>query len=124
MEIRALLQSRLITVVLAGMLLLVMGVTAKLLVQKRAVDNEIALLQARATDIHKSNQELSELIKYLNTTEYTEREAREKLNLKKDGEIVVGLPSDKETDGQVAGTVTQNSPNPQKWFNYFFGERN
>lgn len=110
------------TAVLLGMLGLVMLVSARLIIQKQEVDKEIAQLQAKADKINSQNQELSELIKYLNTPEYTDRQAREKLNLKKEGEHVVVLPKDSENDGTVAGANLDSRPNYKKWYDYFFGE--
>ena len=88
--------------------------------QKREVDSEVARLQSQSDNLNNSNKELSELIKYLETPEYKEKEAREKLNLKKEGEQVVVLPDSSELDvnGNVASANT--SPNPTKWFDYFF----
>ena len=123
MDLKHFLQTRWATALLGAMLILVMFVTAKLLLQKRAVDNEIAQLQAKADEIHKSNQEISELIKYFNTPEYAERQAREKLNLKKEGEHVVVLPKDSEDHAEVAGVSVETQSNSQKWFNYFFGDK-
>ncbi len=121
MDLKTFLQSKVATVFLLGILALIMVVTSKLLLQKREVSLEISQLQARADKINQENQELSELIKYLNTTEYTEREAREKLNLKKEGEHVVVLPKDETSD--IAGGAAQNQANYVKWFNKFFGSR-
>jgi len=104
------------------MLVLIMFVTAKLLLQKREVENEIAKLDSRVQEINKDNQELSELIKYLNTPEYAERQAREKLNLKKEGEQVVVLPPT-ESEGNVAGISEESIPNYKRWYNYFFGDK-
>jgi cell division protein FtsB len=123
MDLKQFLKTKWATVMLGGMLVLVMFVTIKLLLQKRTVDNEIALLEAKADEIHKSNQEMSELIKYFNTPEYAERQAREKLNLKKEGEHVLVLPKDGADEGSVAAASVDNQPNSQKWFNYFFEDK-
>ena len=115
------LKSRVVTVLLMGLLVVVGFVTARLLSQKYQIDKQIAELQDRADRIKGENQQLSDLVKYLNTPQYQEKEAREKLNLKKDGEFVVGLPQ-----GEVAGesqTIVVNKTNPQKWFDYFFSNQ-
>src|SRR6185436_18688403 len=93
------LKSRIATVALSGVLIFVMVITARIFVQKRVVDREIAKLQDQMERVKKDNEQLSSLIQYLNTTEYQERQAREKLNLKKDGEFVVVLPQ-----GSTSGT--------------------
>ena len=100
-------------------LVLVMIITARILVQNRTVDREIAKLAAQVEKVKKNNDELSSLVKYLNTPEYQEKEAREKLSLRKDGEYVVVLP---ESDQSIAGAGTEKvqEANYKKWFNYFF----
>jgi cell division protein FtsB len=49
---------------------------------------------------------------------YIERVAREKLNLQKEGEIVVVLPKDLST--AVAEEAQPQLPNWQKWWKLFF----
>jgi len=79
----------------------------------------LANLQKKADEINRKNLELSELVKYLNTPEYTEREARERLNLKKEGEIVVAIPNQLEELNNENSEPSEPS-NPSKWFDYFF----
>ena len=118
------LKSKFATVLLSLALIFVMVITARILVQKRVVDREIAKLQNQMDRINKDNEKLSSLIQYLNTPEYQEKEAREKLNLRKDGEYVVVLPQ-----GDVAGASNQQNQlsktgNFKLWFNYFFDHVN
>ena len=115
------LKSRLFTVPLLLVFSAVAFVTVKLYMQKREVDSEIARLQAQASELESGNKQLSELIKYLDTPEFKEKEAREKLNLKRPGEEVVVLPGEDEVAGLVAGAQSgENKPNPTKWYEYFF----
>lgn len=120
---QAFLKSKIATALLTLVLIFVMIITAKILVQKRVVDREIGKLQSQMERIKKDNEQLSSLIQYLNTPEYQEKEAREKLNLKKDGEFVVVLPQ-----GDVAAASQQNNQtetsNYKLWFNYFFDHVN
>jgi hypothetical protein len=57
----------------------------------------------------------------LNTPEYQEKQAREQLNLKKQGEFVVGLPSgdSSATDASQPKKVS----NARLWFDYFFNSK-
>ncbi len=121
MEIQSILKSRLTTALLTLAFIAVAFITLELYRQKVEVDNEIARLQQQADTLNHDNQQLSELIKYLDTPEFQEKEAREKLNLKREGEQVVILPED-DGNGHVAGAAEQELSNPQKWFNYFFGQ--
>lgn len=118
MNFQTFLQSRFGTVILSLALVFVLVITAKLLMQKTEVEKEIEELKARSEEVNKQNQDLAQLINYLNTDTFKERQAREQLNLKKEGEYVVALPKGSElsettdSEGQIS--------NPRKWFNYFF----
>lgn len=114
------LKSKLSTILLIIVFCAVAFITTELYMQKRQVDSEISRLQDQSSNLKKDNQQLSELIKYLDTQEYKEKEAREKLNLKRPGEEVVVLPEDSSVNGQVASAQSTNVPKPEKWFNYFF----
>ncbi|MBX4188362.1 MAG: septum formation initiator family protein [Candidatus Doudnabacteria bacterium] len=119
MDFQALLKSRYIAVVLVLVFASVAFLTVELYWQKREVDSEISRLQQKAGELNKNNEQLSELIKYLDTPEYKEKEAREKLNLKREGEQVVVLP-EPEAGNSVAGSSMESQSNPVKWFSYFF----
>jgi cell division protein FtsB len=118
--VKEFLNTKLATVSLSLVLILVMIITAKILVQKRVIDREVAKLQDQTEKIKKDNEQLSSLIQYLNTPEYKEKEAREKLNLVKEGEHVVVLPQ-----GDVSGATNSKedknrSSNYKVWLDYFF----
>src|SRR5690348_12989443 len=87
-------KTRFATWVLTGALVLVCFIAVKILIQKHQIDSQIAKLQAQADKIKQDNDKISSLINYFNTQEYTEKQARQQLNLKKDGEDVVALPAD------------------------------
>ena len=120
MDLQTLLKSRIVTGLLILVFLAVAFITIQLYWQKREVDSEIARLQAQADSLSTESQQLSELIQYLNTPEYKEKEAREKLNLKRPGEQVVVLPDESQNGGDVAGANLNPGSNPLKWFKYFF----
>jgi cell division protein FtsB len=114
-------ESKFATGILAIALIAILFVTARLLTQKIRIDKQIKQLQARADAIRGQNQELSDLITYLNTDQYKEKAAREQLNLKKDGEVVVALPgNDSEQVASAQTTQVEQISNPKKWYNYFF----
>lgn len=113
------LKSRLATFVLGLTLVLVMVGSARIFIQKYQVDSEIKKLEKEAEKINQKNLELSELIKYLDTPEYKERQAREQLNLKKEGEFVVALPVGRADEANEPAEP-QTVSNPRKWFDYFF----
>lgn len=118
MPIKTILKSKLATAGLSLTLLMILGVSAKLLLQKYEVEKEIADLQQKAAEISSDNVRLSELIKYYKTDEYAERASRDKLNLKKEGEFAVSIPA--SIEAEVLGTSQPPKTNPQKWYDYFF----
>src|SRR5438105_3704219 len=113
------LNSRLSTALLSIVLVFVMVITARILVQKSIVDKEIAKLQVQMERVKKDNEQLTSLMQYLKTPAYQEQQAREKLNLSKNGEHVVVLPP-----GDTAGSTNQEDhsqkiSNFKQWVNYF-----
>jgi cell division protein FtsB len=120
MDLQDALRSRIVTAILVMVFAAVSFVTVELYMQKKQVDSEIKRLQTQSEQLNQDNRQLSELIKYLDTPEYKEKEAREKLNLKKPGEEVVVLPEDSSLEGSVAGADVADQSNPRKWFAYFF----
>ena len=116
------LKSRLATILLGTALVFVMITAAKTLIQKHRIDKEIRNLQDQVERIKKNNEQLTYLIKYFDTPEYQEKQAREKLNLRKDGEYVVVLPENNQ--GEVAGSSQGgHESNFKLWFNYFFSKK-
>lgn len=66
-----------------------------------------------------TSEELQKKLAEAESPEFIEKQAREKLNLQKEGEVVVVLPKDLEkTEVEVENEVT--IPNWQKWWNVFF----
>lgn len=113
-------KSRFATILLSVVLLLVCFIAIRILLEKHQIDSQIARLQAETDKIKKDNDQLSGLVGYLNTPDYTDKQAREQLNLKKDGEFVVALPADSGSPDPSATTAVSSQSNINKWFNYFF----
>lgn len=109
-----------------GTVCLIMALTAMLFVMARAlsqkyhIDKQISQLRARADQIRGQNQDLSDLVNYLQTDQYKEKAARQQLNLKKDGEMVVALPQTDEGEVSSAVVTAKQQSNAQKWYDYFF----
>lgn len=92
--------------------------------QKRSKYNkEIAELQKQEQELVAKNQTLQDSLDYFNNNEYKEKIARQQLNLKKDGEIVVNYPAIKENTEQHEQKPPEPK-NPEKWWNYFFNKQN
>ncbi|HRY63104.1 MAG TPA: septum formation initiator family protein [Patescibacteria group bacterium] len=91
--------------------------------QRRAVNN-INTLEQEIAKLENKNMELADLIQYLKSDDFVDREAREKLNMQQPGEQVMLVPKEGESDsGQVSGASDiQERSNWQLWQEYFFGE--
>jgi cell division protein FtsB len=81
------------------------------------INQRIAELRAEAQKIEASNFELGRLLSYTGSEEYTELQARQALNYKKEGEGVIII--NRETGDQGLETRDARS-NWQKWVNYIF----
>ena len=113
---------------LAVLLLLVLIALAagKGLLRRYQVNREIKALEEEIARLENSNQELGELIEYLNTDFFAEQEARLKLGMSKEGEKVIIVPDN--DNGIVPLDIFPDKEynekaisNPQKWWRYFFG---
>ena len=98
--------------------------------KKRQIQEEVQKLKDQAISLEQGNQKLKGLIEYFQTQNFSEKEAREKLNVKKEGEEVVILrfqEDGRENAGEEIEEsnkdATQTISNPFKWWDYFFGER-
>lgn len=90
--------------------------------KRYVVEREIQNMDKQIAGLEKNNSELSNLIGYLQSPSFQEKEIRQKLNLQKPGEHVVVLPSEK-TDGTLQSAAQDGAaqkPNWQKWWDYFF----
>ncbi len=93
--------------------------------RERRIAREMDELKAQIGAMEKDNYQLAQLIDYYQTQEFKEAEARRRLNLKADGERVVMIDEAAqayELAQKVAAPAPQ-TPNAQKWWNYFFTAR-
>ncbi len=94
--------------------------------KKRQIQEEVEQLQTQVVSLEQGNQKLKGLIEYFRTQNFSEKEAREKLNVKKEGEKVVILRSqDNQKENSQEEDLEEEDlliPNPLKWWAYFFGE--
>ncbi len=108
-------------------------VSIKAYYRKHQLDQEIASLKEQIGKLGKQDQDLSQLIKYFNNQNYLEKEAKEELNLKAEGENVVMVPEaaiGQELALQQTTSSAEQLPAPQppaeennliKWWKYLFG---
>ena len=97
--------------------------------QKQELEKEISNLKSEIEKLDKSSREFSQLMDYLKDPNYLEKEAKEKLNLKKQGENVVLVPEVNITGAaadplasQIKSETVSVEPesNPVKWWKFFF----
>ncbi|MFA4817297.1 MAG: septum formation initiator family protein [Parcubacteria group bacterium] len=95
--------------------------------KKRQIQKEITGLEQEAAKINRDNLAIQEKIAYLQSRDFQEREAKDKLNLQSPDENVVvikpGVAKEQklETESENIPQPLPNSvPNPQKWWKYFF----
>ncbi len=120
---------------LAGLAVLVLiGVSlGKEFYRKKQIQKEIDGLQAQINQLKQENENMENLIGYLSSTDFQEKEAREKLNLQKNDEKMIVLQKDilqleknREKDDnhfQISPENENDSPLWQKWWKYFFGKK-
>jgi cell division protein FtsB len=117
-------------VIIVGIAFIVMfsvGIS-KRMVRQHQLNRETESLKHEIEKLERSNQELNELLSYLNSDNFLEDEARTKLGLKKEGEEIIIINDKyktKELDKNTSGRIYQPSTsapksNPEKWWDYFF----
>ena len=88
------------------------------------INKEILNLETNISDYKIRQIYLENLIAYYQTKSFAEKEARSKLGLKKEGEIVLALPlpgaveKKEEIIGENKGP--QEKTNAEKWWKFFF----
>ncbi|MDD3486783.1 MAG: septum formation initiator family protein [Candidatus Moranbacteria bacterium] len=117
---------------LAGFVILALiGVSlGKKIYRKNQTQKEIEKLQAQIQELKQDNDNMDGLISYLSSTDFQEKEAREKLSLQKNDEKMIVLQkdavqpekseSDSDQNKNQLATEPNNTPNWQKWLNFFF----
>ncbi|MFH0912434.1 MAG: septum formation initiator family protein [Patescibacteria group bacterium] len=102
--------------------------TAEAMWQNYKINQEIFALKLEITQLEQENIDWKNLIAYLKTESFREKEARRKLGYKKPDETVVALPQDNfayNNPGSVNNQPVEEQPskltNPQKWWDYIFG---
>lgn len=115
-------------------ILIFIGISlGKKIYRKHQIQKEIEDLETQISQLKQKNDDMKNLISYLSSTDFKEREAREKLNLQKSDEKMIILrkdivPSERLPESS-ADSSSQNPPkddssNFQKWWKFFFAKEN
>lgn len=88
------------------------------------VDKEIENLKTQMEFFKKENEELTNLINYLKTNDYIEREARVKFGMNKHGENTVMIKKNSTSKIKTDSNITNDlgMSNIEKWRLYFWGK--
>ncbi|NTW14960.1 MAG: cell division protein FtsL [Candidatus Moranbacteria bacterium] len=120
--------AKLLVVVLALGTVAMLSSGWKEMQRSRRIESEVDSLRQEAERIRNENRTIEEKIAYYSTEPFQEREAKEKLDMKKGDEEVVSVDT-----GSVLGSETSDgsgvrddgdrlsdsTPNYRKWFAYF-----
>lgn len=93
--------------------------------RKLEINHEINNLQADVSVLEDKNTEMADLVQYLNSSGWQEKEVKARLNLQSPGEKVVLIPENNQTNlnlpepTEINGPEAEKISNAQKWFNYF-----
>lgn len=107
-------------ILLVVLLLVGVGVSFRLFTtwqQRKVVEREMATLQKEVEDYKQANQKLEESLKELGSLASQERSAREDLDLKREGEIVLRFAPPAEP-----AKPAKTEENRKRWFEYLFGK--
>ncbi|HEX8973973.1 MAG TPA: septum formation initiator family protein [Patescibacteria group bacterium] len=93
--------------------------------RNKKIESEVADLKAQAQKVQDENDALSQKIAYLQTPEFQEKIAKDKLNMQKPDEnvVVVKQSAQQDSEDPVVQSVQNNedqTPNYRKWWDLFF----
>jgi cell division protein DivIC len=115
-----------VAILLLAVLLYVTYRLSNKVYKRNQINKEVMKLQTEIANLNQENQDLNELINYLQTDDFKEKEAKDKLNLIKEGEQLVLV---KEKESQLQEIVEEeksktevvvNHANYYWWWYYFF----
>lgn len=85
------------------------------------VKKEVSDLKANIERLEEEQENLKERKNFYQTEEYIRREAREKLGLIDDNELVVVLPNLPDLpNNQIGSRISPDSPTWKQWWDLFF----
>ena len=98
------------------------------LMKKRAVDREIKLIQDEVESLKSESLNLEKLFDYTKSSSFIEKTAKQKLNLKKKGEVAVIIEENQNMRGlenSLSASAREEKirfqSNVSRWWAYFFG---
>ena len=122
------LQLLIIVVLLIIIFVIMRGIFFRLQ-DERNVSKGIEALKSEVKKFDQENKDLNKLVKYFSSTEFQEKEIKEKLNLVKEGEKIVVIQGGKNNEEDLASSdqkinnkVVTIHASYYYWWKYFFGK--
>ena len=109
-----------LTIVLAVILVFFLVSLSRQSIKYFSIKKEINNLEKEIKNLEEENLELTSSIEYFESDFYKEKEAREKMGLKKPDEKVIMIMAPKESAVAQEQKIKMSIPNLSKWWNYFF----
>lgn len=81
---------------------------------------ELDIARSKVDNLKQENNRLQSELEYVQSEEFVERQAREKLNYVKPGEAIVVIPDSVLKAATASAAPTPPSPNWQQWLRLFF----
>lgn len=104
-------------IIILVLLIIIKGIISSI-INLRENSHIVSTLNSSLNEEKKKDQFLKEELYFVQTPEYIEQQAREKLGLVKPGEHIVLAPEASSTPQTV--TKIDNTPNWEKWWKVFF----
>ena len=93
----------------------------KSLLDLRKAGGRVDQAKQDLVELKAQNQDLKKKLTEVSSNEFVEKEARDKLNLQKPGEVVVLMPkNDQEMAQEDQVAAEKPLSNPEKWWKLFF----
>ncbi|MCX6784546.1 MAG: septum formation initiator family protein [Candidatus Komeilibacteria bacterium] len=118
--------AQIISLVLVLFIIIFTIKTVQEVLNRRSLNNEFSGLDQQITDLQTKQQSLENLITYLQSSDFIEKEARTRLNLRKEGERIIIIPETSTTSvapilvNQVTTSTPPKLSNLKKWWQYIF----
>lgn len=80
---------------------------------------QVRLAQAQVSQAEEKNQSLKTRLAEVDTPEFIEREAREKLGYSKEGEVILILPNQNANPNSQISNPIDNIPNWKQWWDLY-----
>lgn len=117
-------RSPLLTWAAAALVVVMLAQFGRAMVKRYEIAHEVKQLQADIHSYQQKNVELKQVISYLESPDFQERQAKEKLNRQQPGEqtvIIAPSTNTETTPTNARSAAAAAETNPQAWWAYLFG---